>query len=183
MSSSFKVNGSCTLAKYQTGTLVLYHYPMIYKLETPLERAHVDKLSIGRNDQLHVNLKDSSELVLKPMSQTETAEFHADNKLKLRAVQKKHAKKAQLYAKMLKAAVKKLIRVQKQLEDDAVAIAGGSYSDFHTISYELNGTNEQQVEIQGTVTTPDFYSVFQMADELVNALGPVISAKDAPPLL
>ena len=180
---SFKVNGSCMMATYQTSTMVIIHYPKIYKLETPLERAQVDKLSVGRNDKLHVYMKDKSELVLKPMSRTETKAYHADHKLKLRALQKKHAKKAQKYAKVIQAAAKKLIEVQNDLEDEAVAIAGESYKNFHVISYELHGTNDEQVECDGFVTAPDFVSVEKMADELVKVLDPVISAAVPLPLV
>lgn len=181
--SSFRVNGSCTLAEYQTGALVLYHYPLIYRLKAPLERAQVDKMSIGLNGELHVDMKDRSELVLKPMSKKETAEFHAAHKRKLCALQQNLAKQALQCAKIIQMGARKLIRVQDRLEEGAAAIAGDSYSNFHVVSYELHGTNEEQVERDGFVMTPDFASVLKMADELVDKLEPVIRAPEPPPLL
>jgi len=180
---SFRVNGSCTRASYQRGALVLYHPPSIYNLQAPLKCAQIDEMSIGQRHALHIHMKDKSKLVLQPMSDAEEAAFHAAHKLKLRALQQKYAKQAMHCANIIQAGAKKLIRIQNRMKDEAAEIAGDSYRNYHIVSYELHGTNAEQVELDGFVTTPDFASVLQMADELVDTLAPVITAKDPPGLL
>jgi hypothetical protein len=180
---SFRVNGSCTRATYQKGALVLYHPPSIYNLQAPLKRAQIDQMSIGHSYALHIHMKDKSKLVLQPMSDAEEAAFHAAHKLKLRVLQQKYAKQAMHCAKIIQAGAKKLIRVQNRMKDEAAEIAGDSYHNYHIVSYQLHGTNAEQVELDGFVTTPDFASVLQMAEELVVTLAPVITAKDPPKLL
>jgi hypothetical protein len=193
---SFRVNGSCTRATYQRGTLVLYHPPSIYNLQAPLKCAQIDEMSIGQCHALHIHMKDKSKLVLQPihmkdksklvlqpMSDAEEAAFHAAHKLKLRALQQKYAKQAMNCAKIIQAGAKKLIRIQNRMKDEAAEIAGDSYRNYHIVSYALHGTNAEQVELDGFVTTPDFASVKQMAGELVATLAPVITAKHPPGLL
>jgi hypothetical protein len=140
-------------------------------------------MSIGHSYTLIIHMKDKSQLVLQPISEAEEAEYHAAHKLKLRALQQKYAKQAMHCAKIIQAGAKKLIRVQNRMKDEAADIAGDSYHNFHIVSYELHCTNAEQVALDGLVTTPDFASVLQMADELVDALAPVITAKDPPGLL
>jgi hypothetical protein len=180
---TFKVNGSCTLAHYQTDTLVLHHSPFIYSLTTPLDRDRVDKLSIGRDDNLHVWFKDRSNLVLRPMSKQEIATHHAAHTPQLRALQKTHARKALLYARMIQAAARGLVRLEQRLDDEATAIAGEFYDNFHTVSFELEGANNEQQDRDGCVTTPDFASVLKMATDLAEALEPIVLAAEPLPLL
>jgi len=167
---AFKVNGSCMLAHYQTDSLVLHHSPFIYALPTPIDRDQVEKLSIGKGDNLHVWFKDKTKLVLQPMSKQEVAAHHAAHILQLRALQKDHAKKVLLYARMIQAAARGLVKLEKRLDTEAAAIAGESYDNFHTVSFELEGTNNEQHERDGYVTTPDFASVLKMATDLAEAV-------------
>jgi len=171
------------LANYQLGSLVILHEKYIYDLKTPLQRGQVDKFSIGVNGNLHVSMKDGSELVLRPKSKEEERQYHAAHRLELCALQQRHAKKALMYSRMLLAAARGLVRVQNRMEDEAADIAGDDYEAHHIVSFELHGTNNAQIELDGLITTPDFASVLKMADELVKALEPVVTAVEPPPLL
>ena len=180
---AFKVNGSCMLAHYQTDSLVLHHSPFIYALPTPIDRDQVDKLSIGKGDNLHVWFKDTTKLVLKPMSKQEVAAHHAAHTLQLRALQKTHARTALLYARMVQAAARGLVRLEQRLDDEATAIAGEFYDNFHTVSFELEGANNEQQDRDGCVTTPDFASVLKMATDLAEAVEPIVLEAEPRPLL
>jgi hypothetical protein len=180
---AFKVNGSCMLAHYQTDSLVLHHSPFIYALPIPIDRDQVDKLSIGKGDNLHVWFKDTTKLVLKPMSKQEVAAHHAAHILQLRALQKDHAKKVLLYARMIQAAARGLVKLEKRLDAEAAAIAGEFYDNFHTVSFELEGTNNEQHERDGYVTTPDFASVLKMATDLAEVVEPIVLEAEPRPLL
>ena len=181
---SFKVNGSCMRAEYQTGALVIHHDGCMFKLKAPLDCAQIDKLSVGQLDYtLYISLKDRTELVLQPMSKKEVTQLHAAHALELRAAQHQHAKKALLYARRLQAAAKGLVEVQRRLDDDATEIAGEFYESFHTVSFELEGSNFDQIERGHSVAFPDFESVERMADRLVTALEPFATADEPPPLL
>ena len=121
--------------------------------------------------------------MLRPKSKAEERKYHATHRLKLCALQQKHAKKVLMYSKMIQAAAKGLVKVQKCLDAEATEIAGEYYKNFHAVSFELHGTNDAQIELDGFVTTPDFSSVLKMADELVKSLEPVVNAVEPLPLL
>lgn len=179
----FRVNGSCMLAQYQTGSLVIHHHTLIYDLKTSLQPYEIDKLSIGTAKDLHVYLKDGTQLILQPKSAKEAAKYHMTHRLKLRALQQKHANKALKYAKAIQAAAEGLVEVQRELYADAEAVAGQYFRNYHTVGFDLDGSNQDQVERDGFVTTPDVASVLKMANNMVDHLQPVVSAEEPLPLL
>jgi len=160
---SFRVNGSHIAAQYQFGSRVLLHDRHIYNLKTPLDSEQIDYFSINSDLCFRAHLKDGSELVLEPKSREERVQYHSDHKLKLRALKKKHAKKALQLAKLIERAAKGLIKVQKSLHAEAVEIAGEYYQNFHRVTFELEGSNKDQIDCDGYVTAPDFESVLAMA--------------------
>ena len=174
---NFAVDGSCSLAQHQLGSLVIHHESFMYGLDNPLQKDKIDKFSIDDDSTFHVYLTDGTHLVLRPKSKKEVAKYHAAHREQLRILQHRHAKKALKYAKTLRTTMQGLIELQQDIHAEATSIAGEYYKQFHGLSLELHGSNQSQVELDGFVTTPDLASVSKMADELVGFLEPVAGSK------
>ena len=187
----FSVTGSHCLAKYPKGSLVVHHKHLIYDLPTPLKASQVDEFSLGGNGEFCVRLKNGTSHLLQPKSEEDTARYHAAHRHKLRALRHEAAKESLAIAGAIQTAAKRLVEAQKaiqtaatdllatqqRLHTDAKAIAGEYYESFHTVAFVLEG------EEPPLGTNPsDFDNVLRVADNMVNALLPIATAVEPPPL-
>jgi hypothetical protein len=102
--------------------------------------------------------------------------------LKLRSLRQKHARKVATLCGMIKNAAKGLVAVEKEMDQEAIKIAGKDYEFNYCLTFEENGSNDSQIENAGFITTPDFKSILKMAAESESIARSVAEAKELPEL-
>jgi hypothetical protein len=81
----------------------------------------------------------------------------------LRVLRAKHAAAIARQATIVLIAARELERIHKDMDTEAQAIAGRNYACNHTISFDDNGSIQEQLENVGTVRGAGIEDVMNMA--------------------
>jgi hypothetical protein len=101
--------------------------------------------------------------------------------LKLREVRHKYAKKALRFAYDMLTAATALNDIEAQIHKESMAIAGENYAEIHTVSFDMYGSIEQQIDNDcGEVLGPGMKDVQDFAQSLIEELEPVAASDPLP---
>ncbi len=102
----------------------------------------------------------------------------------LRALHHKHAAKVATHARIVRLhAAKKLLRMQREIEREAAAIAGADYKESYDVGYDEYGSMESQRAVDdGAIVGAGLIDVVEFAASIVTYAGRV-AAEATPPQL
>ena len=106
----------------------------------------------------------------------------ASNALKLRVIRQKHAAKVASLCAIVEKATKALIAAEKKMEEEAAAAVSYDHKRYHVMTFQSQGSNESQIELDGFVTTVDFASILKTASETSAEARRIAEAKEPPEL-
>ena len=100
--------------------------------------------------------------------------------LELRKIRHKHAAKVAQQARIIASAARKLIKIEAEIHEASIAVAGEDYELSHCPSFDLDGPMERQFENMGRVDGPGFSDVLTFAKNLAKAAATVADAEEPP---
>ncbi len=78
---------------------------------------------------------------------------------------------------------KKLLKLQREIEREAAAIAGAAYKECHDVSFDEYGSMESQRTIDdGAIRGPGLVDVVELASSIATYAARVAAAATPPPL-
>jgi hypothetical protein len=114
------------------------------------------------------------------------ANLRKEHALKLRVVQHKYAPQIAAHARAVERHARKLKYLHSKIEAEAVAIAGGNYSDHFTLGFD----EYESISVQQTVGDGDcsvdgagIIDVIDMAHSIANRADRVAACQVPPPLV
>ena len=115
-----------------------------------------------------------------------TADSARDRKaqaLKLRVIHHKHAGQVAAHARLVRMHARKLLKLQKEIEREAVAIAGAAYKEYHDVGYDEYGSMESQRAVDdGCVAGPGLVDVVELASSIATYAARIAAEATPPPL-
>ena len=103
--------------------------------------------------------------------------------LKLRVIHHKHAGQIAAHARIVRIHARKLLKLQKEIEREAVAVAGASYREYHDVGYDEYGSMESQRAIDdGSVAGPGLVDVVELASSIATYAARIAAEATPPPL-
>jgi hypothetical protein len=82
----------------------------------------------------------------------------------LRALHHKHAAKVAAHARVVCLHAKKLLKLQREIEREASAIAGADYKESYDVGYDAYGSMESQRAVDdGAIVGPGLVNVVKLA--------------------
>ncbi len=113
------------------------------------------------------------------------ANLRKEHALKLRVVQHKYAAQIAAHARAVERHARKLKYLHSNIEAEAVAIAGGDFSDHHTLGFD----EHESISVQQTCGDGDcsiegagIVDVIDMANSMANRADRVAACQVPPPL-
>ena len=114
------------------------------------------------------------------------ANLRKEHALKLRVVQHKYAAQIAAHARAIARHARKLKYLHSKIEAEAVAIAGGNFSDHFTLGFdEYESISAQQMDNEGgsSVEGAGIVDVIDMANSMANRADRVAACQVPPPLV
>ena len=177
MNSTFQIKDSDIPAAYEQGALEVEHDGKTYILQYCLPAI--------RHGSITGEFRGKELLIYHP----EGTRYNAVEKeglelrvQKLRSMRHAYAPKVASLSKIIQMAAKALVKIEKDMDRQANEIDGEYYKSRYTLSFEIHGSNDAQVDLDGFVTTPDFQSILKTATETAEAAEDVASFTEPPPL-
>lgn len=98
----------------------------------------------------------------------------------LRDLHKKHAAKVARLARIIERSAKRLVRIQRDTDRAAKAIAGNDYEKYHVVGFDEHGSIDEQNGRSEPVTGPGFVDIMDTARATADYAQRV--AESTPPL-
>ncbi len=95
----------------------------------------------------------------------------------LRVVHHKHAAKIAAHVRVVHLHSQKLLKLEREIEREAAAIAGADYKEYFVIGYDEHGSMENQRAVDnGAIMGPGLVDVVELASSIVTYAARVASA-------
>jgi hypothetical protein len=98
-------------------------------------------------------------------------------------VHRKHAAKIAAHARVVRLHAQKLLKLQREIERKATAMAGAAYKECHDVGYYEHGSMESQRAIDdGAIRGPGLVHVVELASSIATYAARFAAAATPPPL-
>ena len=112
---------------------------------------------------------------------TDKMDSKAEQALKLRQIRFKHAGAIANRARIIAMAASNLLKIESKIHEESIAIAGEDYQRFHEISFDADGSMQEQFQNGGYIICPGFLDIKNCAAQVVAVASAVAAAESAPP--